>query len=137
MSAFSRWTIAVFCILGTIGLVVVCISSGVEPGQQRAFGVLGVFLMLIAVACFPGPGRAVAVRLLGATVFAVCVGYIFTESRHPLPAIQNYRRSEPNPINAVIAFLLFGLPGGYVALWGKFPRWTILRDKLHAPGRDQ
>lgn len=130
MSAISRWIIAIFSLLGAVMVAKLPLGEEVTT-QQRVtqWGVAG-FCVLIAVACFPGRGRAVAVRIIGAAVFVACVGYIFDQWKLPVDLLHS-QRSDPNIINAVVAFLTFGLPGGYVAVTGKFPRWTMLGEKLH------
>ncbi len=121
MSATARWIIATVGALCAISFAAVAVL--VPPGAMNRPGLWGMagFCSLIVVACFPGRFRLMAIRLLGASVCAVYIWYIIREVGHPLPRLRSYRQSDTNLVNAIIGFIVFGIPGGLVALSGLLP----------------
>jgi len=62
------------------------------------------------------------VRIIGFTVFLAYVSYlIFELFREPAKPYAN--RSEPHWLNAIAGLVVFGLPGLYVAVRGRYPEW--------------
>lgn len=122
MSATARWLIAAVGALCAVSFAAVALI--VSPGEMNRFALwcMVAFCTLIVLACFKGRVRMVAIRLLGACVCAVYIGYIVSEVGHPVPTLRNYRRSDTNLINAVVGFVVFGIPGGCIALAGLIPR---------------
>lgn len=127
MSATARWTIAIIGLLCAASFAAVALLSPPDSLTERnRWGIWGmvVFCALFPFVCFPGPLRSTASRLIGAAIFLTCVAYIVSEVGQPLPALGTYRRSDPNLINAALAFVVFGIPAGYVAVTGRLPGWT-------------
>jgi hypothetical protein len=134
MGRTSRWTMVIFCLVFaglTLSIPLTMPESGVPLSKSL---IVVAVLLVIALACFPGRFQKALVRLIAAGVFLGCVAYIVVEAGKPLPDLANYRRSDTNIVNALIAMVIFGVPAAYVAVKGEFPKWTILGSRLHAPG---
>jgi hypothetical protein len=59
--------------------------------------------------------------MVGGAVFLACLGYLIDMAvGGPL---WSSTRSTPSLAKALLAFFAFGMPGGYVAAKGEFPRW--------------
>jgi hypothetical protein len=85
-----------------------------KPGWIYAFAG---FCALISVAALAPPGVArPAGRLIGAAVFACALAYLVDQA---LGGPWFSRRSAPSLLNAILAFLAFGVPGLAYALFGR------------------
>jgi hypothetical protein len=117
------------CILLGMTLVVLAIgfagvawfSIGLEQMRAAMIGlpILSLFCIAGAVACLVPASRPVTLRFVGGAVFLTCLGYLI-EMAVEGPLVS---RSAPSLIKAIAAFSAFGLPGGYVAIKGHYPRW--------------
>ena len=115
MSAGARWTIAIFSLFCAVSFAYVALAM---PGALEPKGIVGqllvflfpLFCLAITVSCFSGPLRNIAARFLGGCVFALSIGYIASEIGNPFPNLSNYRRSDTNIVNAILFFVVFGLP---------------------------
>jgi hypothetical protein len=65
----------------------------------------------------------VAGRIVAACIFAMYAGYIVVEIGTRQPALSTYSQSQASLLNAIIGFVVFGLPAGYFALNGRLPGW--------------
>ncbi len=121
MSATACWIIAAVGAVCAVSFAAVAII--VPPGAMNRAGLwmIAAFCSLIALACFESRVRMMAIRLLGASVCAVYVCYIISEIGHPLPSLRTYRKSDTNLVNALLGFIVFGVPGGCIALSGLLP----------------
>jgi hypothetical protein len=119
------------CILLGITMVVLSIgfagvawfSIGLEQMRAAMIGlpVLSLFCLAGAAACLVPASRPITLRLVGGAVFLAFLGYlIHTGLGGPL---WSSSRSTPSLLGAIAAFSTFGLPGGYVAIKGQYPRW--------------
>jgi len=92
---------------------------------QRAPTVGGVllagFCAIGALACLLPASRPVTLRLVGGTVFLAFSGYLIDMLMSG--KFMGRSRADPSLVNALVAFSAFGLPAGYVALTGRYPRW--------------
>jgi hypothetical protein len=97
-------------------------ASGMESARAMANGmwIMAAFSTVGALACLLPGSRPVALRLLGGTVFLVCLGYVVAMLVSG-PVWQAARR--PSLASAIVCFSIFGLPAGYVAITGQYPRW--------------
>lgn len=108
----------------TLGFTsVACFTSGLEGMRAAVIGevVLGGFCATGALACLLPVTRPIAVRLVGGMVFLTFLGY-FIAMVESGPLVGS-SRSDPSLVKAIAAFSLFGLPAGYVAITGRYPRW--------------
>jgi hypothetical protein len=134
MSAAARWTVAGTVIL--LAAATIAVQASPPPGTMNPTGpwVVVAVLLVIAVVCFPVPLRRPAARLLGAGVFLLCCWYVVDQVGAPPPT--EYRDGDTNFVNAVLAFLFFGVPAAFVAATGRFPTWSFLGASLHDSGRE-
>ena len=130
MDSVTRWLIAIVGIVFGIGFASVpFVMPDAKPIAKLVMWGFAAFCGLMSVACLSERARPLAGRLIAATIFAASLGYIYSEIGRPLP--EQYRRSEPNLINAIFFFIVFGLPAAYVMFTGKFPKWSVLGNSLH------
>ena len=87
------------------------------PKGPLPFYVLGLFCCVVALACLLPGSRRVTLRIVGATICGAYVCYVLSELGNPI------KMGEVNIIEAVAGFLVFGLPGGYLAVTGRYPVW--------------
>jgi hypothetical protein len=80
------------------------------------------FCVLISIACFSTIARGPAIRVIGAVVFLSYVVYLVLEIRKGFWRPYEGRGSE-HWVNAIWGLLVFGLPGLYVTLRGRYPVW--------------
>jgi hypothetical protein len=120
MSAGARWLLAIAMFAMAAGFAWAG-ASGLVPSSGALY-VLAVVCVLIAVAGVSKTVGPIAGRILGAGAFALCVAYLISQLHTPGTAdITSYRRSQPNLPNAIIALVVFGIPGLIYAITG---RWT-------------
>jgi hypothetical protein len=120
MSRGSRSVLGCFALLFA---AIFAYSEQLAPSKAPllVYG-LAAFCGLIGVACFSRTWRGPAVRIIGFTVFLAYASYLVYELvREPAKPYAN--RSEPHWLNAIEGLVVFGLPGLYVAVRGKYPKW--------------
>jgi hypothetical protein len=108
--------------LGFAGLA--WFASGVEEKRAAGIGMvvlLGAFCAVGALACLLPASRPFALRLIGGTVFLACCGYLVAAAVSG--TFLGTSRAGPSLVNSIIAFSVFGLPAGHVAITGRYPRW--------------
>jgi hypothetical protein len=112
MSSGPRMLLGVACLVIAIGFAAVGALYGtiMLKGPLPMYAA-GVFSALVSLACFSPQSRPVALRFISITVFIVCCGYVYSSW------------GQPNIANALRAFIVFGLPSGFVTLWGFYPAW--------------
>src|SRR4051794_6191626 len=112
MSTGARVTLAVACSLIAVGFAVLAALYGdYFPKGPWPFYRLAGFCALIALACLAPASRPVALRVIGAVVCGAFALYVYKSD------------GGPNFWRALAGFGVFGMPAGYVALTGKYPRW--------------
>ena len=121
MSRGARWLLGVFCLFFA-GTFAVTASSATETMATLAVWLCAGFCVLIAVACFSSVARGPAVRVIGSVVFLLCLTYLIFEIRKGIWRPYEGRASE-HWVNAIWGLFVFGLPGLYVALCGRYPIW--------------
>jgi hypothetical protein len=121
--------------LGFLALVPFFVAAGDAFPPAAPYGLGGFALLsgLGAVACLARASHPVTIRLIGASVFLICLAYVGSELVKPTPppakpaenAIQARldRRSRPSLVNSLLFFGLVGLPSGYAAIKGRYPGW--------------
>jgi hypothetical protein len=120
MSRGARWILGTFAV---IFAVILYYSEFTVPSKAPviAYAIVA-FCLLIAVACFSQSLRGPAVRVIGSMVFLATASYLVFELLNE-PTKRYAGRSEPHWLNAVLAIVVFGLPGLYVAVRGSYPKW--------------
>lgn len=127
MSLGSRIVIGLFSLFGALGMVFVALQPG-GAGSPVGLYAFALFCLFISLACLGGKVGNVALRLVGAAVFLACVAYGYSEATASQVVLDSGRRSQPSVLNALIAFVIYGIPGGWFALFGgRFARqnWVI------------
>jgi uncharacterized membrane protein AbrB (regulator of aidB expression) len=122
MSLGARWLLGGFAVI--LGLMFLY-SAQVESVKWECYVSAG-FCGVIAAACFSSQARSSAVRIIGAFVFAISSLFVATGGA----VVLHWARALPGVTGAHLAtapegFVFLGLPGLYVALKGKYPRWGI------------
>jgi hypothetical protein len=112
MSAGARVTLAIACTLIAAAFAVLATFYGdvFEVGRPLLYG-LAAFCALIPLACLVPQTRPVTVRLIRGAVFAVCACYVYSSYM------------DGGMPKALMCFIVFGLPAGYAAVMGSYPRW--------------
>jgi hypothetical protein len=120
MSRSARWVLGCFALLFAALFIY---SEQLSPSKAPWFvyGLAG-FCGLMAVGCFSQRWRGPAIRIIGFVVFLAYALYLGYELvREPGKAYVS--RAEPHWMNAIMGLIVFGLPGLYVAVRGKYPKW--------------
>jgi hypothetical protein len=82
------------------------------------------FCGVAAVACLSPGSHPVTIRILGATVFLVCLIFLGSTLRNPMARPENRPKSKvPAVVYGLACFLTIGLPAGYAAATGRYPGW--------------
>jgi hypothetical protein len=122
MSRIACWVLGSFALLFAATFVLT-VSNSPEP---LLLWICAGFCVLISLACFSTVAHGPAIRLIGATVFAVYAFYLFDALsrilRTPLDGHFHWRwlTAFEGPFEGLI---VFGLPGLYVAIRGRYPLW--------------
>lgn len=135
MSRWARWSIGVAALLGGSSLL---FAANHPIPRLEAATIIAVF-GLVVVACFSEIGRPIAVRIIGAAV-------AFTYFSYLLISVDSYYFRKlaidfgVKPwgvfLLAFAGFLLWGVPGLYVMITGKFPWWWRKRsNKVNKEGK--
>ncbi len=128
MSRWARWSIGVAALLGGSSLLLA--ADHPIPPLEAAI-IIAVF-GLIVVACFSEIGRPIAVRVIGAAVFFTYFCYLFISLDSPYYSRRLGIDFEVKPwvvvLKALAGLLLWGVPGLYVMITGKFPWWWRKRS---------
>jgi hypothetical protein len=125
MSAGARITLAIVTILCAAGFAVVGSYLGPElPAGPWPFYGLAAFCGLIALACLARGSRPVALRIIGAVIFLGYVAFAYDSI------------DEGNLFRAVAGLMVWGVPAGYVAIWGAYPPWGRASAALRSEKAD-
>ncbi|MEO0378611.1 MAG: hypothetical protein AAF329_29270 [Cyanobacteria bacterium P01_A01_bin.17] len=111
MSLGSRIVIAAVSFVCALMFFLTALDpSGLPSGALVFYGMAAV-CVIIAVACLFPKSHPVTLRLIGGLILSAYVIYVFDSFQ-----TQNFTR-------AVVGFLVWGLPSGYLAVTGKYPSW--------------
>ena len=118
MSRGARWT------LGFAALFFAAIFGFLAGNQPRLYAgwIPVAFCVCIAIACFSQVLRGPAIRIVGLVVFLLSCWYLVSELQKGIWRRYEGRASE-HWINAILSMVVFGLPGLYVTVRGKYPQW--------------
>ncbi|WP_435016077.1 hypothetical protein TA3x_003637 [Tundrisphaera sp. TA3] len=82
------------------------------------------FCGVAAVACLSPGSHPVTIRILGATVFLLCLLYLGSTLRKPMARAEHRPNSKvPAIVYGLACFVTIGLPAGYAAATGRYPGW--------------
>lgn len=120
MSFGSRIAIGVVALLCAAGFLMTALyPSSLPAGSVTCYGIAA-FCMIIAIACFFPQSHPITLRLIGAMIFCTYVAYVSDSFRN-----QNLSR-------AIVGFLVWGIPSGYLAVMGKYPSWGTGAEAFNA-----
>ncbi len=115
MSTGACIALAIMMILGAACSVAIGIYLGPElPGGPPAFYGLAAFCIVVATACLVRKSRPVTLRIIGAVIFLTSAYFTY----------RSY--GEKSFIHLLIGLIVFGLPSGYLAIFGKYPNWGAI-----------
>jgi hypothetical protein len=109
MSIGSRIAIGVVSLVCAAGFWMTALDPSGLPAGSFVFYSMAAFCITIAIACFFPQSHPVTLRIIGAVIFFAYVAYV-ADSLHT----QNLGR-------AILGFLVWGIPSGYLAVVGKYP----------------
>lgn len=118
------------------GFLVFCALCflAMAPGLGKGMIACALFCGLGAVACFSTGSHPVTIRLLGGTVFVLCLVYLISTARNPLARAPHApQRAVPAIVYGLSCFVAIGLPAGYAALTGRYPLWGRGAEAFHGP----
>lgn len=120
MSRFSRIVIGVATLLCAILFFMVALNPD-EPFRSYGSAILlTVLCATTAVACFFPQTHSITLRIIGAAIFIfIVVGLV------------------DRFFQAIIAFVVFGLPAGYLAIAGKYPPWGFGAEAFNSKQNDK
>lgn len=112
MSRGACIVLGIFVLLVGAGFIALGWFSGalMPRGPLPMYG-LGAFCGVIGAACLIQGSRAVTLRIIGGLVFAAYAAFAYhsiTTGTYP---------------RALAGFFIFGLPGGYLMIYGGYPSW--------------
>lgn len=115
LSLGARITIGFFA--GLFGIVMIFVAS--QMADAMSLYMFGVFCLLIAFVCVTkGRVRQFVGSLIGCAVFAIAIWYVITEVAAGV--FWSDSRSEPSVLNAIMFFIVFGIPGAAYAYKVRF-----------------
>ena len=120
MSIGSRIAIGVVALLcAAVFFIIALDPSSLAAGAFASYGIAA-FFIAIAIACFFPQSHPITLRLIGIIIFAIYVAYVYESF-----LTQNLSR-------AVVGFLVWGIPSGYLAVMGKYPSWGTGSEAFNA-----
>jgi hypothetical protein len=125
-----------------VGVVGICfLLFGAFLGQNLPAGAppfyaLGTFCEVVAVGCLFVRSRPFALRIVGAAVCGAYLWYTKDVWRKPIH-LDFDASSEHGLIGALFGLFLFGLPGAYVAVTGRYPRLAIFSELFGSKARSE
>jgi hypothetical protein len=126
VSAFPRIVLGVLCAIIAAGFFWAASYFRSHPTtSSTGLFAVGVFCALITAACLLPGVRGIALRIIGGTVFAVFVWYVIASI------------GSVDLLRALLGLVVLGLPGGYVAVMGRYPGWGKAAEAFgHGDGDD-
>ena len=98
---------------GFFGVLMLNLASQIDAGAVYYY-MFGAFCLMIAIACVTkGRVRQFVGSLIGCAVFAIAIWYVVTEVAAGV--FRSHSRGEPSVLNAIMFFIVFGIPGGAYA----------------------
>lgn len=109
--------------IATVGLffAAMCSLMALSPKAGLTSWLPTAFCLTLSLACVRGKVGKIALRAIAAAVFLLCLGYVITEAMQG--NMGTGERSQASLPNAIMAFIIFGLPFGYLAIFGFYPVW--------------
>lgn len=90
------------------------------PGGPLAFYGLAILCVVIAIACIFPKSHPVTLRIIGTTIFVAYTSYLV------------HSFGSPGFFRALAGMFVFGIPSGYLAIFGKSPTWDAIAKDFKA-----
>lgn len=118
MSLGARLSIAVVLLLAGAGF---CYEGFLfkDMGACHLLFVFAIICFISVASCFKGRHSALTNRIIGAFVFILYIAYIISEIYER--KWFSGSRAEPSVYNAILGLSYWGLPAGYVMVYGQLP----------------
>lgn len=120
MSIGSRIAIGAVALLCAAGFFVTALDPSGLPAGAFIFYGMAAFCVVIAIACFFPQSHPITLRLIGIMIFCAYIAYVSDSFR------------TPNLGRAIVGFLVWGIPSGYLAVMGKYPSWGTGSEPFNA-----
>jgi hypothetical protein len=111
MSTGSRIAIGLVALLCAVGFFITALDPSGLPAGAAVFYGMAAFCVIIAIACFFPKTHPITLRIIGTMI---CLAYF----AYVLDSIRNQ-----NLVRAMVGFIIWGIPSGYLAIMGKYPSW--------------
>lgn len=129
MSSCARVIIGMAC--GFSAIIFTLLAFGTSPAENPWVpGILAVMCYAVCATCIPGKHVKVTSRIIGGVGLFFSIAYIVAEILSPTP---QRGHSDPNLWYAILFFLVWGIPSGFVMIYGFYPKWGEIGHEL---GRD-
>ena len=116
MSFGSRLVIALVSLVCALMFWLTALDTSGLPAGPIVFYGMAFICVIIAIACLLPKSHPITLRIIGITIFSIYALYV-ADSRTPKTLIQ-----------AFMGFLTFGMPSGYLAIFGTYPTWGKFVD---------
>jgi hypothetical protein len=116
MSGPVRLIIGVVAFIGGSLFCIPLVGTATAPPMPKEgwpFIGIGVLWLTVAIACFFPKTWPITLRVIGTAVFLLYAWYAFVSLWNP------------GRWNAWEALIVIGVPFGYMALFGRYPRWGV------------
>ncbi len=111
MSLGARIVIGIVALLCGISFLISAIDpDGTIKNPLMAYGIT-VFCFSIAIACFFPQSHSITLRFISGAIFIGFASYV----------IESFGTEKLD--RALMGFIVWGLPSGYVMIMGRFPSW--------------
>ncbi len=112
MSSVARLTLGLVLLLSAVSFFLIGVTLGPQlPAGSWPFYGLAALCAIGAIACGWESSRPVTLRLVGGAIFLAYGWYVFDAWRGA------------NAEEALVGFLVWGLPSGYMTFVGRYPKW--------------
>ncbi|MGD1919600.1 MAG: hypothetical protein ACFCAD_12340 [Pleurocapsa sp.] len=116
MSFTARWILGI----ASLFFASMFIPTILDNPSNPLFWLVAIFIVLIAIACLIPRLRNISLRLIGGTIFgSYAVSFIAS-----FPT--------DNLFKAIVVFIIWALPGLYLAIYGTYPDWAIYSQVFNA-----
>jgi dolichyl-phosphate-mannose--protein O-mannosyl transferase len=120
MSAGSRILIAIVSLIFAVLGAYSALSAAPESNSWIQW-LWAAFFGTLSLACIPGRVGRIALRIFSASVSLLCV-LVLIKALHE--NMETGTQAKLNLHDAIRFFCLFGMPFGYIAVFGFYPPWA-------------
>ncbi|MBP0030748.1 hypothetical protein [Roseofilum sp. Guam] len=124
MSKGSRIAIAIVSLISAVGFFMTALDPSGLPAGASVFYGLAILCIVIAIACLFPQTHPVTLRIIGTVIFCAYIAYVMDSFQ------------TDNLGRAIVGFMVWGIPSGYLAVMGRYPSWGAASEGLN-PKDDQ